>query len=232
MATLPFQGSCLWRVTSPSLDPLKNWYILTKENCGTRPMDFPKSDIFKRFKDEIQSVSALELLPAKSLYVAKFERMPSTLYVVSSFGLCAGLLRRKEIPQDGLICSPIFESVANMINSVTLDVEVEDNCKLDLGSGGNFFPGQFSALYAELENRKATIESLELKLTSLQARISDLGSDLEISFDSTSSEPVSSCCSSPSCSPSSSCSSIDETKNSPDIGKTTKREECKRNAGK
>lgn len=221
MATLPFQGSSLWRVTSPSLDPLKNWYILTKENCGRRPTDFAKSNIFKRFQDEIRSVSARELLPAKSSYAAKFERMPSTLYVVSSFGLCAGLLRRKEIPQDGLICSPIFEPVANMINSVALDVEVG---KFDFGSGGNFCPGQFSALSAELENRKATIDSLELQLKSLQDRMSDLGSDLEISFDSTSSsEPVSSCCSSPSCSPSSSCSSIDETKNSPDIGKTTKK---------
>lgn len=119
MATLPlFKGSSLWRVTSPSLDPRKNWYILTKDICGTRPTDLAKSEIFRRFQDEIQSVSARELLPAKSSNSSKFNRMPSTLYVASTFGLCAGLLRRKEILPDGLICSPVFESVVSMLNSV------------------------------------------------------------------------------------------------------------------
>lgn len=229
MAALPFQGSNLWRVTSPSLDPRKNWYILTKENCGARPTDFAKRDIFSRFPDEIRSVSARELLPAKSSYTAKFNRMPSTLYVASTFGLCAGLLRRKEIPSGGLLCSPVFEPVVTKLNSVALDVEAEDKCKVDLGSGGNFCPSQCSALNIELENRKAKIESLELQLKSLQAKISDLESDMEISFDSTScSEQESSCSSSPSTSPSSSCSSIDETKNSPTIGKTTKKKRVQR----
>ena len=224
MATLPlFKGSSLWRVTSPSLDPRKNWYILTKDICGTRPTDLAKSEIFRRFQDEIQSVSARELLPAKSSNSSKFNRMPSTLYVASTFGLCAGLLRRKEILPDGLICSPVFESVVSMLNSVALDFEAEDELK-DFGSGGNFCPRQFSALNAELEKGKAKINSLDLELQSLQARIGDLESDMDTSFDSTSSsEPVSSCCSSPSCSSSSSCSSIEETKNSPDFGTTTKK---------
>ncbi|KAL9977498.1 hypothetical protein ACROYT_G014906 [Oculina patagonica] len=88
--------------------------------------------------------------------------------------------------------------------------------------GRNFCPSQCSALNIELENRKAKIESLELQLKSLQARISNLESDMETGFDSTScSEQESLCCSSPSSSPS--CSSIDETNNSPRIGKTTKK---------
>jgi len=51
------------RVTSTSLDPQKNWYILTKV-CGMQPTDFAKSEIFKTFPDVIQNVSAQELLPA------------------------------------------------------------------------------------------------------------------------------------------------------------------------
>lgn len=231
MGTL-FEVSSLWRVTSASLDHQKNWYILTEKVCGTRPTDFAKSKIFRSFPDEIQSVSARELLPAKSTsYTSKFNRVPSTVYVASTFGLCAGLLHRKEFPLDGLVCSPLFKCAVNALNSLALDF---DRSKLDdFGSGGNFDPSQ---LLAELEDRKHFIDSLELELKSLQARIGDLESKLymDTSCDSTSSSESSpSYCSSPisdhvsSSSPSSSPSScgsfIEETKNSPDCGKTTKK---------
>lgn len=228
LSTASLPGCHLSRVTSASLDPQKNWYILTKNVCGTRPTDFAKSEIFKTFPDEIQSVSARELLPAKSSHCSKFNRMPSNLYVASTFGLCAGLLRQKEIPPDSLVRSPLFNSVISMFNSVQLGMDRDGIRNFD--SGGNFCPSlQCSRLKVELEERKAVIESLELDLKSLQSRISDLETDMETSFVSTSSsEPSSpSSSSSPSCSPpsspSSSCSSIEDTKNSPNLGTTTRK---------
>ena len=234
MATVPlFEGSILWRVVGPSLDPRKNWYILHKEICGMRPSVFVQNEIFKRFEDEIGIVPAREILPAKSSSLAKFERMPSTLYVASSFGLFAGLLRRKEIRPDSLVCSPMFDQVVKMLNLVALDAKRDDILE-DFGSGDNF---RELALKAELEKANTKIVVLEQELTSLQARIDDLQSDMENSFASTSSSEAdtSSCCSSPLCCPSSpcsSCSSISETRDSPDIGKTTKKrmvqEKCRK----
>lgn len=220
-----FQSN-LWRVKSSSLDSQKHWYILTKAICGTRPNDFAKSEIFRRFPDEIQRRSAREVLPAKSAFPPNFNRMPSTLYVVSTFGLFAGLVRQKDIPADSLISSQAFKSVLNILNSMPLDLEPDDS--KDFGFGGKFINPDYAALNAELKKRDALIDSLELQLQSLQAQIGDLEADLEKSFDSTcSSKSVSSSCSSPeSCSssiPSSECSSIEDTRNSPDFGSTTKK---------
>ena len=104
-----FKISSLSRVTSASLDPRKHWYIVTKDICGTCPTDFSKNEIFRRFPDELRSVVARELLPAKSVYSTKFNRTPSTVYVASTFGLIGGLLRQKEFPPDGLVNLPHFK---------------------------------------------------------------------------------------------------------------------------
>ena len=220
-----FKISSLSRVTSSSLDSRKHWYVVTKDICGTRPTDFSKNEIFRRFPDELRSVVARELLPAKSANSAKFNRMPSTLYVASSFGLIGGLLRQKDFPPDGLVNSPAFKRVVSQLNSMVLDLEVHD--AKDFPSGGETLPSQtcYEQLGTELAEKKAKIDSLELELKSLQKQISDLHSNMKTSLsDSFSSDPGSPCCSStPSRSPSSSCSSIENTKNSPSLGSTTKK---------
>ena len=123
--TLPlFAISSLLRVTSASLDPQKHWYMLKKEICGVRLTDFSKNEIFRRFPEEIRSVATRELQPAKSAYAPlEFNRMPATVHVASTFGLIAGLLRKKGIPPYGLVNSPEFTAVISLLNSVILDLD-------------------------------------------------------------------------------------------------------------
>lgn len=119
-----FNISSLSRVTSPSLDPRKHWYVLKKEICGVRLADFLRNEIFRRFPDEIRSVATRELQPAKSAFVVvEFNRMPSTVFVASTFGLIAGLIRQKGIPPHSLINSPRFLPVVGLLNSVALDLD-------------------------------------------------------------------------------------------------------------
>ena len=78
----------LCRVEGSNLDPKKHWYVLTVSLCGLRPNAFAKSEIFRRFPDELRSVPPAGLKPAKN--GCSFNtRQPGNSYVVSSFGLCA-----------------------------------------------------------------------------------------------------------------------------------------------
>ena len=126
-SSLPsFDISCLSRVEGPSLDPQKRWYVLSKEVIGTlsaRLVDFAQS-VSKIFPDEVQSVEARELRPAKSGSIAAYKnytRTPRNLYVLSTFGLCVGLLRQREIPPNGLLKSPGFTSVRRLVNCIDLE---------------------------------------------------------------------------------------------------------------
>ena len=108
--TLPLS---LCRVTSAILDPFKHWYLLLKEVCGVPLRKFFICDVFKIFPNEIQSVAARELQPAKlSFGVVEMDRIPDVVHVVSTFGLVAGLLRNKKIP-DELINSAGFMAIVN-----------------------------------------------------------------------------------------------------------------------
>lgn len=116
----PLRASSLIKVSSGSLDPHKQWYLLTKEICGMRLTDFAKREIFtKIFPDEIQW---REVQPATSYWTSN-ARQPSVVSVISLFGLCAGLLRQKVISPYGLIKSPAFEPVRRLVSTLTLDVE-------------------------------------------------------------------------------------------------------------
>ena len=211
--TLPsFNISSLSRVPSASLDTRKNWYVLKKDICGIRPTDFSRNEIFRCFPDEIRSVVTRELQPAKSM---EFSRMPSTVYVASTFGLIAGLLRQKGIPQHGLINSRQFVPIVSLLNSVKLDLE-PDRAK-DFSFGGKVRQGseELSALLAEST----------AKIDSLQARIADLESSMETSLTDSSFSDLSTPCysSTPIRSSGSSCSSIEDIKNCPTLGSTNKK---------
>ena len=101
----------LSRVTGPTLDPGKHWYVLTKSLCGLRPKEFAASEIFRHYQDEIQSVAPKDLKPAAR--GCDFDRQPPYLYVVSSFGLCAGLLRQGKFAPDCFVRSEKFASVVD-----------------------------------------------------------------------------------------------------------------------
>ena len=120
---MPSEFSCLRlaRVTSASLDVHKNWYVLTKELCrGTRPVDFVRNAVFQVFPDKVKVLASRELEPANSV---QWNRQPRNLCIASSFGLCAGLLRQRDIAPNGLIRSPNFKSVVSVINAISLDLE-------------------------------------------------------------------------------------------------------------
>ena len=55
----------LCRVKGSNLDPKKHWYVLTESLCGIRPNAYAKSEIFRRFPDEIRSVPPAGLKPAE-----------------------------------------------------------------------------------------------------------------------------------------------------------------------
>ena len=216
-AASKFERSSLAVVTSDSLDPQKTWYVLTKELCGgVRPSDFSRNSIFSIFPDEVKLVVTREL---KHVNSARWNRQPRNMFVASSFGLCAGLLRQREIPPDGLISSPCFQSVLKLVNSITFDLEPSN--VNDINSGGK------TRVVDLLAQRQVEIESLEAELKTLHSRIIELESQINernpahswkldsLSLDSTISSTSET-------SPSSSPASIEDTKNSP-LGSTTKK---------
>lgn len=217
-AVSKFEWSSLARVTSDSLDPHKVWYVLTKELCGgVRPSDFSRNSIFTNFPD----VVTRGLKPTNS---ARWNRQPCNMFVASSFGLCAGLLRQREIPPDGLISSPSFQSVLELVNSITFDLE--PSSVEDINSGRK------TRVVDLLAQRQLEIESLEAELKTLNSKIIELKSQINErnpahswTPDSPSLESMISCSStlsSAGTSPTSSPASIEDTKNSP-LGSTTKK---------
>lgn len=89
----------LYQITSESLTSSgKNWHILTKEICGSIPTDFVKNKIFQHFLAEICSVTSWELQVVSGSwpFVAKGpSHVSHGLYVATTFGLCAVLLRQQ-----------------------------------------------------------------------------------------------------------------------------------------
>ena len=153
-AASKFEWSSLARVTSDSLDPQKIWYVLTKEVCGgVWPSDFFRNSIFSIFPDEVKLVVMREL---KHVNSSRWNRQPRNMFVASSFGLCAGLLRQREIPPDGLISSPFFQSVLKLVNSVAFDLK--PSSANDINSGGK------TGVVDLLAQRQVEIESLEAEL--------------------------------------------------------------------
>ena len=222
----PFRASSLIRVSSGSLDPHKQWYLLAKEICGMRPGDFTKMELFtKIFPNEIQRIEWREVKPAKS-YSTSNARQPSVISVISSFGLCAGLLRQKVISPYGLIKSPAFEPVRRLVNTLALDEEPQQISN----SGGKTSDNNVSLfklvteLNAELAERKTFIEVLEKEMEVLKGRIFHLETEIGLSVTPSSSAPVSPTSSSSSPSTlNSSTSSVEDTKNDPNLWLTTRK---------
>ena len=212
----------LCRVTSPALDTKKHWYVLTKNLCGSRPKDFAKNEIFCRFPSEIQLVETRELKPATNNCSNSYSKNTRNLYVATSFGLCAALLRQRDFPRDGFIESSEFNSVRNAMNCVILDSDTGLGGK-DSNFGAHVVVDAQIAQDAQGTARsKANLTASDLELLQLKTRVSELEAEIAaLKSSSTSpsngfspgSSPVSSCSSS---------SSIEEIKVSP-LGSTTKK---------
>ena len=180
-------------------------------------MDFATS-ISKLFPDEIRKfVAAREIRLARSECIAAYKnymRCLTKLYVVSTFGLCLGLLRQREVPLDSLLRPLVFQSIIQLVNSI--DLEPQKVKDADFGAK----PPIAAQLIVELAEKKVFIESLELQLQALRTRIADLESEFQSLL--LSSSPDSSCSSMPSPSEAS-FSSIEEIHNSPNLGSTTRK---------
>lgn len=209
----------LSRVTGRNLDPRKHWYVATKSLCGIRPNAFAKNEIFRRFPDEIRSVPPADLKPATR--VPFNTRQPNNLYVVSTFGLCAALLRQREFPADGLVNSQKIIPVVDGVNGIALDCEVPDSL------GGK--SGELQARISELEYEMRELEKSQEYLNSFLPSSTPLAASspscsLKSYETSSDSNDISS-------SSSSNCSVIEETLRGP-LGPTlTKRKvasECKK----
>ena len=118
---LPRKGWSLSRVSGPSLNPKKYWYILNRQLCGTTPTDFAKNEVFRCIPDEIRSVATRELRPATSK--CTINRQPQSMYVASSFGLCAGVLRHREISKDGFVMTS--RVTIHTINGIVLHADAK-----------------------------------------------------------------------------------------------------------
>ena len=109
--------------------------------------------------------------------------------------------------------------MVGLLNSVALDLDndLDPDLAKDISFGGKIHQS-LEELSSKLAERTAKIESLEMQIKDLQARIAEFESLMETSLnDSSFSDLSSPCCSStPSRSCSSSCSSIEDTKTCPD----------------
>ena len=215
----------LSRVTGKDLDPRKHWYVLTSSLCGVKPNVFAKNEIFRRFPDEIRSVAPADLTPAKR--GCSFNMQPIKLFVVSSFGLCAALLRQRDLSPDGFVGSAKFIPVVNALNGIALD-ECEPPCSL----GGKSSLSNHGS--HELQVLQSRIAELESELKELEKKSEFVNSFVSLSPPLATSSP-SHCPNESSDSSSSNRSSssvIEETLRSPSIGPTLKKrkvsQECRK----
>ena len=178
--------------------------MLTKSLCGLRPKEFAASDIFRHYQNEIQSVAPKDLKPATR--GCDFNRQPSHLYVVSSFGLCAGLLRQRKFAPDCFVRSEKFASVVDSLNGIDLD------CDSPSSFGGKSFPSDHGV--KEMEMLKSRIAALESEIKELERNNRNLNSFLPTSPPLATSSPSQSSSDSSSSSAGSSSSFIEETLNS------------------
>lgn len=192
------------RVVGHTLDPGKHWYVLTKRLCGVRPKEFATSEIFRLFRNEIQSVAPKDLKPATR--GCDFNRQPSHLYVVSSFGLCAGLLRQRQFAPDCFLRSEKFASVVDLLNGFELNSDSTSSF------GGKSCPSDNGAKEMKILNSR--IAELESKIMELENSNSHLTNFLPISPPLAASSPSQSSSDNSGSSAGTSCSFIEETLNS------------------
>ncbi|RMX35762.1 hypothetical protein pdam_00025352, partial [Pocillopora damicornis] len=161
----------LCRVKGSNLDPKKLWYVLTESLCGIRPNAFAKSEISCQFPNEIWSVPPAGLKPAKNGCLFN-TRQPGNSYVVSSFGLCAGLLRQREFPAHGFVRSQNIIPVVNAVNGMALNFEIADSL------GGKYLMEVMSKCQSRIAELDHEIRELERSIDAEKAKVSETISEV------------------------------------------------------
>ena len=108
----------LHKVIGPGLDPHKNWYVVKKRLCGVSASAFAGNEIFKRFPSEIKSVPTEDLSSVGDKANDSINKQPRT-FVATTFGICAALIRQRELHSD-FIASSNFQNVVEGLDTINL----------------------------------------------------------------------------------------------------------------
>lgn len=112
------------RVFSANLDSTIQWYALSTSLCGCQPRIFASNKIISFYPNQIQKVKRKHLWRENGDFVpaSLFDsgREKDEVYVASLFGICAGLLRQRDISLKSFIRSPFFSSVVQAVNEVKI----------------------------------------------------------------------------------------------------------------
>ena len=177
-------------------------------------------------------MAPVDMKPAKR--GCSFNMQPIKFFVASSFGLCAALLRQRDISQDGFVGSAKFIPVVDAVNGIALD-DCEPLCSL----GGKSIHSNHGS--DKLQELQSGIAELEFELQELEKKSEFVNSFLPFPTPLATSSPShcpnessdsSSSNSSSNNSSSSRSSVIEETLKSPSIGPTLKKrkvsQECRK----
>ena len=118
-------------------------------------------DIFRRFPEEIRSVPPADIEPAKRS--CSFNMQPAKLFVASSFGLFASLLRQRDFAPDGFARSPKFIPVVDAVNRIALD-----DCQRKCSFGGKSFDSNQGSHVLQMQKLNSRIAELEAQIKDLE----------------------------------------------------------------
>lgn len=113
------------RVHGSTLDAQKTWILLKEDMCGCRPRDFASKQIFKEFPEEIQYIPRTSLTEwreegQRPLLVPAVLKQPHKVYVCSTFGFFAGMLRLREFPSNGFLNSDMMKKAIEALNTIDI----------------------------------------------------------------------------------------------------------------
>ena len=111
----------LFQVYSARLDSTKIWYVFNEESFGSAFRKYKENAFFRLFPNEIHRIPFCELVDsdgnplAPDLIGIKYRKC--NVLVVSTLGLCGGLLRQRELNDESYLMSDSFKRIAQVINS-------------------------------------------------------------------------------------------------------------------
>ena len=153
----------LFQVYNARLDSTKGWYVFNEESFSSAFRKYKENAFFRLFPNEIHRIPVCELRDNNGnavdpdLIGVKYRKC--NILVVSTLGLCGGLLRQHELNDESYLTSNSFQRIAKAINS---------HCAIT-GLPRN---GAISSLSKELNEAKAKIMELQ-NLAGIQVHADD-----------------------------------------------------------
>jgi len=111
----------LVQVSSTSLAPSKYWYVLNDEIGGSSFRKWMDNAFFRLFPDEFHKIPFCKLSDNNgspldpNLFGIKYRKCD--VLVASTLGLCGGLIRQRDLNDQGYLASDSFKRIAQAINS-------------------------------------------------------------------------------------------------------------------